>query len=260
MARKFKYDTEDLISIVKQYVASEGAVHIVYQRLVDFASKQLAFSEINYQSFTRNPEVKQFIEDYNATLKAKMLDIDKQVYLTGEKYFDARDFYGKSNKEIEVTVSEYNKILEVIHDQNRRTQSERIKIRKDLKEAKTTIQVLSESNETLQKKIEDLTGRNKHLAKALEMEKEKTARLSRFVKEKITDPQLLMHIAENGWAGSKYEGDSFRSDLLNRSLEEVLNDDINAASDTGRILSPNEYDCLVKLEKLVETGDNDEEV
>lgn len=260
MARKFKYDTEDLISIVKQYVASEGAVHIVYQRLVDFASKQLSFAEINYQSFTRNPEVKQFIEDYNATLKAKMLDVDKQVYLTGEKYFDARDFYGKTNNEIEALVAEHNKILEVIHDLNRRTQSERIKIRKELKEAKTTIHTLSESNEALQKKVEDLTCKNKHLANALYTEKEKTARLNRFVEEKITDPQLLMHLAENGWANSTYEGDSFRSDLLNRSLEEVLNDDINATSDAGRILSPNEYDCLTKLEKLVETGDNDEEI
>ncbi len=260
MARKFKYDTEDLISIVKQYVASEGAVHIVYQRLVDFASKQLSFSEINYQSFSRNPEVKRFIEDYNATLKAKMLDIDKQVYLRGEKYFDARDFYGKTNNEIEALVAEHNKILEVIHDLNRRTQSERIKIRKELKEAKTTIHTLSESNEALQKKVEDLTCKNKHLANALYTEKEKTARLNRFVEEKITDPQLLMHLAENGWANSTYEGDSFRSDLLNRSLEEVLNDDINATSDAGRILSPNEYDCLTKLEKLVETGDNDEEI
>ncbi len=260
MARKFKYDSEDLISIVKQYVAQEGAIHIVYQRLVDFASKQLSYSEINYQSFTRNPKVKQFIEDYNASLKAKMLNADKQVYLTGEKYFDARDLFGKSNKEIESIVSEYNQILEVIHDQHRRSQSEIIKLRKELKEAKATIENLTESNKVLDKKVSDLTCKLKQLASILNDEKEKSARLSRFVDEKILDPQLLQHLAETGWYSTENNGDIHTSDLLTRSLEEVINDDIKTSSDTSRILSPEEYDCLTKLDKLIVTGDEDEEI
>lgn len=256
MSKTFKYKTEDLIELIHEYIATKGACKIVIQRLVEFARQNPLFHDINYQHFTRNPQVKTFIENYNNSLEAKLMDLGKANYLTDEKYFDARDFYGKGQTEINEIVSDFNHILERIYNSQHRIVIINKKLGKEAKEAKKTISCLNDQINDLKLERAKLKTEIDKLNNKVVIEHDKNIQLAKFVDEQIVNPNLVLKLQKNGLLHSNSDDILLKSKLLGRSLEEIVNDSANP--ENSSVISANEFEFIEKLEKLYDYGDEDE--
>lgn len=254
MPRTYKYKTDDLIEIIHEYVATNGACRIVVQRLVEFAKNKEGFESINYQNFTRNGSVKQYIDKYNDSLESKLMDIDKRAYFTPEEYLDARSLYGKSTNEINTIVFHINRILEDIYSNHKISIKKQKSISKDLSEATSKITALNNQLTQLQIERSKLSLQIENTKKQLATERDKNVRLQRLINESILNPNLIMKLEKNGLIQHNPENIILESKKLNRSLEEVIADDTNVEKS---IISAEEFEFIEKLEDLY-NGDIDE--
>ena len=65
MGRKKKFSTDELIGFIKQYLIEHQSLELLMPTKVADYCKNVLHISIVYQSFTRDPLVKKWIDDYN---------------------------------------------------------------------------------------------------------------------------------------------------------------------------------------------------
>lgn len=244
MPKKRKYETYVLKEIIEEYVAYKAPYQkIAYVDIVSYCmEKYPAMANINYQDFSRNPEVKQFIEDYNINLERRLLDIDLSESIVQDKFLDVRDFYGKSNKAVENLIAEMNDYLARVYSNDRKainslnTKAREIKkLEKEKEEMQKIINACEIENRNYKNKLSTIRKDKLRL-------QNKVNELIQYIEKNIYDQAVLKHLVDIGilqeFEDSKIEEDSL---LLQGSLEDIVEMDI---------LTRGESEALEILNKL----------
>lgn len=179
--RPSKYNTKFLIKIIKLYISKTGKpVKVNATALVKFAQETLNITPMHYQYFTRNKEVKAFIDEWNNDIEKALLgsknksdgliystiDIDRflhvnknekktrqilaefndNMYKLTTKY---NELEKKLTKQIEVNLKLENKLEEAL---KQLSTIEKQNFEKNKEEKQKRIQV-QKTNDTLRKKV-----------------------------------------------------------------------------------------------------------
>ena len=82
MGRKKKFSTDELIGFIKQYLIEHQSLELLMPTKVADYCRNVLHISIVYQSFTRDPLVKKWIDDYNTNLHQRVTnEIFYQIYL-----------------------------------------------------------------------------------------------------------------------------------------------------------------------------------
>lgn len=180
MAKPKKISTDELIQIIENYISSHPYVgKLKYSDLVIF-SKDIGYTNLIYQDFSRNSEIKQIINEFN----------EKNTLLNANKLSSTDDFK-KITLNIDTIVETYSN--------DKKTQKALLNIFKDsYNKAFEKIQSLEISNKELieklstsNKTLNDLHEENKKLKAELKSNKE-----AEKEKKKITQEKRIMSLIE----------------------------------------------------------------
>lgn len=157
MARPKKFSTGELLSIVNKYlVENQYITKLKHSDLAKY-SNELGYTEITYQDFCRNKEIKAFIDEYNRQKKMTMYSKNNSDKL--EKLnFNVDDVVDKNIKEVK-QLKIILKIFKNIYDSgfDRIIKYEDIikEYENKLKEQEKAIKDLKEKNTLLRNKLSD---------------------------------------------------------------------------------------------------------
>lgn len=91
MGRKKKFETEDLIGFIKQYLAEQKSLELLMPTKVANYCQNALHIPILYQSFTRNLVVKNWIDEYNANLHQRLTNEGTEPSVLPETSIDVDD-------------------------------------------------------------------------------------------------------------------------------------------------------------------------
>lgn len=91
MGRKKKFETEDLIGFIKQYLAEQKSLELLMPTKVANYCQNALHIPILYQSFTRNLVVKNWIDEYNANLHQRLTNEGTEPSVLPENSIDVDD-------------------------------------------------------------------------------------------------------------------------------------------------------------------------
>lgn len=91
MGRKKKFETEDLIGFIKQYLAEQKSLELLMPTKVANYCQNALHIPILYQSFTRNQVVKNWIDEYNANLHQRLTNEGTEPSVLPETSIDVDD-------------------------------------------------------------------------------------------------------------------------------------------------------------------------
>lgn len=91
MGRKKKFETEDLIGFIKQYLAEQKSLELLMPTKVANYCQNALHIPILYQSFTRNLVVKNWIDEYNANLHQRLTNEGTEPSVLPEISIDVDD-------------------------------------------------------------------------------------------------------------------------------------------------------------------------
>lgn len=244
MAKKRKFETETLLRIIDDYIQQKADFQkITFTAVALFCKDSYSFmADINYQDFSRNKEVKQYIEDYNIRLERRLMDIDASEAVAQDKLIDSRILYGKSDTEIDKEISRVNKYLSSVYENDRKAvasvynKAEKIiGLKKENQELDDKCNTLSLEKAKLQKQLAEERHKNKEL-------REKVNALIKYIEKHIYDKEIQRHLIDIGLLVSnddnEFEG---RETLMDTSLEKIV---------TAEILTAGESNALMKLAQL----------
>lgn len=234
MAKNRKYATETLIKVVEDYIQYKANYQrITYTAVAQYCKTNYSFmSDVTYQDFSRNIDVKDFIETYNINLERRLLDIDTNETVVQDKLIDSRTLYGKTNKEIDQVISHINEYLASVYANDRKAVKSNYRkleminsLKKNNKELEEQNNRLNIDNANIKRQLAEERRKKKELTK-------KTNELIRYIEHYIYDPEVQKHLVEIGLLVEK-EADCLTAsgELMNTSLEAVIEKDIVTAGE-----------------------------
>lgn len=249
MPKKRKYDTEFLFQLIEEYLIDKSDYQtIIYAALVDYCQEKYPQmrNNITYQDFSRNKEIKAYIEDYNNRIEQRLLDINAVDTVAQNRLLDARKFYGLSEAETNSVIAKSNKYLANVYDNNRR-------VNESLCSKKREITALKKQNQeffdAIEKAKADMVKLRTELASVRKENatiKHKNAELMAYIRNNIYDPVILNHFVEIGLLLPLDNADNTnngRSALEECTLETIV---------TKEVLTKSESKVLAALTELGE--------
>ena len=244
MPKKRKYETAFLMRIIEEYVSQKAAFRkLKYTDIVLFCKEKYLYLEnINYQDFSRNSEIRQFVEDYNIRLEKRILDIDCSETIAQDRLIDARDLYGKTDSELDRIISSINEYLIKVYENDRKAirslsnKNERIKaLEKKNRELEERLSTMEVERTSLKKNLADSRKKKSEL-------QEKVKAMLDYIEKTIYDPTIQSHFVDIGILTESEESDTIASTaLIETSLEKIVSDEI---------LTQKESEALDKLSRM----------
>lgn len=180
MGKSKKISTDKLIQIIEKYIAATPYVgKLKYSDLVTF-SKEIGYCNLIYQDFSRNPEIKQIVNEFNE--KNTLLNINK---------FNSTEGLKKITLNVDTIVETYAN--------DKKTQKALLNIFKDsYSKAFERIQLLEENNNKL---LDELSTLNDTLNKIVIQNKSLKAEIKKSKedakeKRKINQEIRIMNLVE----------------------------------------------------------------
>ncbi len=241
MPRKRKYDTDILLQMIEEYLNIKSDYQpLTFVDLASYCQKTYPqMSNINYQDFSRNREIKTYIEDYNNRIEQRLMDINAVESIAQDRLLDARQFYGKSESEINNIVAECNKYLSGVFRQNRRLYKLFYTSKEEASLLKRKIQDLDFQKEKATadntKLRQDLVSVRKELATV----KQQNKMLKAYIEKNIYDPVIQNHLVEIGWLSSTGDIGASHGQIEEGTLETIVAENVLTQSESKTLAALN---------------------
>jgi hypothetical protein len=173
--RKRKFSTEQLINVIRSYVDTEKYItKLTYISLAKFAKESMDYTNIVYNDFMRNPEVKKVIHEFN---EKRSLVCELKTSQSSELTFvsfevdEFVDRYQKNIKLQRVLLHKFNENYKKAFNEVKRYSKEIKNMHGQIEELNNKLRRLSEINKVLRLENNEL----KHY-KTINKKKEKSER------------------------------------------------------------------------------------
>lgn len=198
MGRKKKFSTDELIGFIKQYLIEHQSLELLMPTKVADYCRNVLHISIVYQSFTRDPLVKKWIDDYNTNLHQRVTNEIDGPSILPDISIDVEDaIYRYRNPE------DMKQFLMEINRQIGKLSNASHQFAKQYQECSEQMVRLEEQNTTL---IEQLTALNEKLS-TLKAElkimreqnaayKKKNRAIDKYLNEYLNEPIMLKHLQE----------------------------------------------------------------
>lgn len=246
MPRNRRYSTEFLNSLLEDYLVDKCDYRkIKIADLVRYCNEKHNLSpELNYQDFTRNPDIKNTIDKYNDSLESGIMDKDGNLLINQEISVDVRDLYRVDYPQLEKKVSSINEQLTNITQINK---SLIIEINKTRTENRNIINEkinIEQKVLELEQENEKLRIDKRNLGKELASEKTIRKKLYHYIEKHINDPIVQQHLVDIGMLSKEEITDETPENI---NMQEAL---LQFYSDDSSVLSKEETDILERLNKM----------
>ena len=217
MAPNRRFSEDCLKNLVEEYF-KEFRTKIKYTSLANYGNEKYDFvPKLNYQDFSRNPAVKQYIDDFNKKIDGLIMDKDGNIVTIQVQKLDVCDFYNKKYDQIEKKVFTVNKDLQQVEKINQelildleKNVAKNKELKKKEEQYRIDIARLKIENGEQKKTIEELNSK-------LKDEKDKNKRLKSFIERHYNDPIFQAHLVEIGFLKEeecvKKEQDEYEEDV-----------------------------------------------
>lgn len=246
MPRKRRYTTDFLKNILDEYLVYKSDYRkIRVSDVVIYCNEKYNLSPpLNYQDFTRNPEIKKIIDDYNNTLESKIIDKDGELLVNRDFTLDVREFYGLGFAQLEKKISTINEHLKRVSNINSDLITEINKTRADNRNIRSEKISLEKKTLELETELEKIKKEKHEVSNQLKVEKQIKAKLYDYIKVHITDPIVQQHLVDIGMLKKEDVTIEIHNDV---DMEDAL---VQFYSSGDTILSKEETDILERLNKL----------
>ncbi|WP_105176925.1 hypothetical protein [Clostridium cagae] len=211
VGRKRKFSTEQLINVIKDYIETEDYItKLTYVALAKFAKETYGYSNIAYNDFMRNSEIKKVIKEFNEKRKIisdiKTSNTEKLTFVSFE-VDEFVDRYKNNSKLQRVILHKFNDNYKRAFNQVRKSNEEVKKLEEEIKKINKIVNDLSQINIKLKKENNELK-LNKSIIKKQEKVNRKIAMYTELLNKGLIIP---------------LEGDELIN-FINSSVGEKIND------------------------------------
>ena len=245
MARKPKYDTEQVISFLEEYIKHYGMVIIKATDVARFCNEELGHKDITYQLFTRNnKKAKKWIDEYNEKLRERLekKDIGNVMY--------------SAQVDVDAFVKDYNLSIEAKNELLRMNRII-VSLEDEIGQMVEMYQTEKEEKESLLLKLEELTNRNKSLKEEIGSLQEvnstitkQNREIKKYLKKNIYDPIMLAHFQVIGLINDdvKVSVPKINNNLISETDD--LKETLDGYYEESDVVSKEMSEWMDKFEKL----------
>ena len=198
MGRKKKFSTDELIGFIKQYLIEHQSLELLMPTKVADYCRNVLHISIVYQSFTRDPLVKKWIDDYNTNLHQRVTNEMDGPSILPDISIDVEDaIYRYRNPE------DMKQFLMEINRQIGKLSNASHQFAKQYQESSEQMMRLEEQNTTLVEQLTVLNEKLSTLKAELKIMREKNATykkknraIDKYLNEYLNEPIMLKHLQE----------------------------------------------------------------